>query len=293
VTERPTMDQTDFITEEIKVLETAIDDMNPQMHPYLMENLLDAGALDVYLKPVIMKKGRPGVILTVLLGKDEPNLTRILEIILTETTSLGVRMRTEQRFCLRRELFTVPTGYGPVRVKAAFTTDQTKPARYMPEFEDCKILAREKNLPLRLIYNAALLAAEQLQPESNNPRPCQTSACQTLLDERKGSKQCIDLTHTISPAMPVYPGDEPPLIGLVYTIDQDGFDERKLTLFSHAGTHLDSPSHMLKAGCTVDRLPLEYFWGPAAVIDATGIPPGRVYVKYEEIKYWGWNGKNF
>jgi len=159
------MDKMNFIRDDVKVLETAIDDMNPQIYPYIMEKLLAAGALDVYLKPVIMKKGRPGVMLTVLIGDDDRNLARILEIILAETTSLGVRMHTEQRFCLRRELFTVQTGYGPVRVKAAFTTDREKPARYVPEFEDCKALAQEKNVPLRQVYNAALLAAEQLSSE--------------------------------------------------------------------------------------------------------------------------------
>ncbi len=156
------MDRTNFTREDVKVLETAIDDMNPQVYPYIIDQLLAAGALDAYLKPVIMKKGRPGVMLTILAGDDEPNLERILEIIFTETTSLGVRMHTEQRFCLRRELFTVQTGYGPVRVKAAFTTDREKPARYMPEFEDCKALAMKKNVPLRQVHNAALMAAEQL-----------------------------------------------------------------------------------------------------------------------------------
>lgn len=157
------MDKTNFTREDVKVLETAIDDMNPEFYPYIIEQLLAAGALDAYLKPVIMKKGRPGVMLTVLAGVDERSLAHILDIILTETTSLGVRMRTEQRFCLRREFFTVQTGYGRVRVKAAFTANKEKPARYVPEFEDCKALAREKNAPLRQVYNAALLAAEQLQ----------------------------------------------------------------------------------------------------------------------------------
>jgi len=91
--------------------------------------------------------------------------------------------------------------------------------------------------------------------------------------------RCIDLTHTISPGMPVYPGTEPPLISRPCTIDQNGFDERKLTLFSHTGTHLDSPAHILKEGNTLDRLPLEHFYGPATVIDATGIPGHEIPIE--------------
>lgn len=150
-----------YIREEVRVLETAIDDMNPEFFPYIIEKLLEEGALDAYLKPVIMKKGRPGVMLTVLLKNNNQDTERMLAVILDETTSLGVRMRTEQRFCLHRGFSTVQTDYGPVRVKAAFTSDEEKPARYVPEFEDCKTLAREKNVPLRDVYNAALLAAGQ------------------------------------------------------------------------------------------------------------------------------------
>lgn len=157
------MDKMSFIRDDVRVLETAIDDMNPEFYPYIIDKLLAEGALDAYLKPVIMKKGRPGVMLTVLVTDDDRNLERILTVILTETTSLGVRMRTEQRFYLQRGFSTVQTGYGQVRVKAAFTTDLKKPARYVPEFEDCKALALEKNVPLRQVYNAALLAAEQLK----------------------------------------------------------------------------------------------------------------------------------
>ena len=156
------MDNLNLIRENVRVMETAVDDMNPEFYPYIIDKLLAEGALDAYLKPVIMKKGRPGVLLTVLAADDDRNLERILAVILTETTSLGVRMRTEQRFCLQRGFSTVQTEYGPVRVKAAFTTDLENPARYVPEFEDCKVLALETGVPLRQVYNAALLAAEQL-----------------------------------------------------------------------------------------------------------------------------------
>lgn len=83
--------------------------------------------------------------------------------------------------------------------------------------------------------------------------------------------RCIDLSHTISPGMPVYPGTEPPVISQPCTIDKDGFNERRLTLFSHTGTHLDSPVHILTHGAPLDRLPLEQFCGPAVVLDVTGL----------------------
>lgn len=156
------MEELRYTREDVRVLETAIDDMNPEFYPYIIERLLEEGALDAYLKPVIMKKGRPGVMLTVLLRNNNQDTERLLEVILTETTSLGVRVRTEQRFCLHRGFATVQTPYGQVRVKAAFTADSEKPARYVPEFEDCKALAREKGVPLRQVYNAALVAAEQI-----------------------------------------------------------------------------------------------------------------------------------
>jgi len=113
--------------------------------------------------------------------------------------------------------------------------------------------------------------------------------------------RCIDLTQTIAPGMPVYPGTEPPLISQPCTIDQDGFNERKLTFFSHTGTHLDSPAHILKSGVTLDRLPLEHFCGSAMVIDATGIPGPEIPAKMLDtlgnhevdfvIFYTGWYDK--
>lgn len=91
--------------------------------------------------------------------------------------------------------------------------------------------------------------------------------------------RCIDLTQTIKPGMPVYPGTEPPLISRPCTIEQNGFVERKLTFYSHTGTHLDSPAHIIKEGITLDRLPLEHFFGPAMVIDAAGIPGQEIPVE--------------
>jgi len=113
--------------------------------------------------------------------------------------------------------------------------------------------------------------------------------------------RCIDLTQTISPGMPVYPGTEPPLISRPCTIELDGFNERKLTFYSHTGTHLDSPAHILKSGVTLDRLPLEHFCGTAVVIDATKTRKPEIHPKLLDnlgedkvdfvIFYTGWYDK--
>lgn len=81
----------------------------------------------------------------------------------------------------------------------------------------------------------------------------------------------IDLTHVISPDMPVYPGTEPPKLETPCTVEKDGFYERKLTFFSHTGTHLDAPAHLLAYGPTLDMMPISKFVGPGAVIDLTAL----------------------
>ncbi len=80
------------------------------------------------------------------------------------------------------------------------------------------------------------------------------------------SLKIIDLTHPISPNMPVYPGSEPPVFTIVYTIDQIGFLEKKITLSSHTGTHIDAPAHLLKTHNTLDMLAIEHFYGSALLI---------------------------
>ncbi|KAF1085070.1 hypothetical protein SPSYN_01206 [Sporotomaculum syntrophicum] len=146
------------ISEEVLLMETAIDDMNPEYYPYLMARLLEAGALDVYLKHIIMKKGRPGVMLVVVAREDRQE--SLLQIIFSETSTLGVRLRTERRRCLHRELITVQTSYGAVRVKLAREEPGMRPLRCSPEFEDCLTRARDQQVPLQNVYRAALLAAE-------------------------------------------------------------------------------------------------------------------------------------
>ncbi len=144
--------------QEISLLETAVDDLNPEIMAYAAEKLLAAGALDVWITPVIMKKGRPGSLLTVLCLPEKEDEFR--QIIFAETSTLGVRVRREKRHCLPRRQMSVKTGYGEVRVKIAAAGDGPG-HQISPEYEDCRRLAREKGVPLKNVYVAAVEAAQK------------------------------------------------------------------------------------------------------------------------------------
>lgn len=131
------------------LLETNIDDMTPEIYGYLIERLLEAGARDAFLTPVIMKKGRPGIQLTVL--ADPNKETELTELIFTETTTLGIRRLPVQRHILERRTDTVQTPYGPIRVKIA---DIGGKQRITPEYDDCARIAREKQVPILDVYKA-------------------------------------------------------------------------------------------------------------------------------------------
>jgi len=92
----------------------------------------------------------------------------------------------------------------------------------------------------------------------------------------------IDLTHTISQRMPVYPGTEPPVFIDGCTIDNDGFVEKKMTMYSHTGTHMDAPAHIIKGAKTLDELPADHFFGRALVLDLAGTD--REYIQTDELK---------
>lgn len=129
---------------DVMVIETNIDDMNPQIYEYVMERLFRAGALDVFLTQMIMKKGRPGVKLSVLCN--EKDMDKLIDIFLDETTSIGVRFYRAQRRTLHREIRTVKTKYGSVKVKTVQTGKGT--LRSSPEYEDCKKIASRHKVPL-------------------------------------------------------------------------------------------------------------------------------------------------
>ncbi len=141
--------------DEVIQLETTIDDMNPQWYGHLVDQLLARGALDVWLTPVQMKKGRPGTLVTVLAAPDtsEP----LLATLFAETTTLGVRLQPVRRRILDRRLETVETRYGAVRVKLALAGGTVRSTA--PEYEDCRRLALAHGVPLHRVYEAALEAA--------------------------------------------------------------------------------------------------------------------------------------
>ncbi|MBI5287169.1 MAG: LarC family nickel insertion protein, partial [Deltaproteobacteria bacterium] len=137
--------------ERLIVLETNIDDMNPQIYEYLMEVLFDGGALDVFLVPIQMKKGRPAILLHVLCAEGKKDT--LMDIIFKESTSIGVRCYPVTRYCLEREIREVSTPYGKVRVKVS--KKDGKVLNIQPEYEDCKRIAREKKVPLKDVISVA------------------------------------------------------------------------------------------------------------------------------------------
>ncbi|OGW49507.1 MAG: TIGR00299 family protein [Nitrospirae bacterium RBG_19FT_COMBO_42_15] len=129
------------------LLETNIDDMNPQLYEYVMDILFASGALDVYLTPIIMKKGRPGTMLSVLAKKDD--VKKLSDIIFRETTSIGMRVQEIGRIKVEREIKEIRTKYGRARVKIAF--DDKEILGINPEYEDCKRIAIKKGIPLKKV----------------------------------------------------------------------------------------------------------------------------------------------
>jgi pyridinium-3,5-bisthiocarboxylic acid mononucleotide nickel chelatase len=138
-----------FETDKCQLLETNIDDMNPEIFGYLSGRLFEAGAKDVYMIPIYMKKGRPGTLLSVL--ADNSTTSNLIEMILSETTSLGVRVTNVERKKLEREIRAIDTEFGSVHVKVAIVGGHE---RYAPEFDDCARIAREKGIPFLTVYEA-------------------------------------------------------------------------------------------------------------------------------------------
>jgi uncharacterized protein (TIGR00299 family) protein len=133
--------------ETISVLEANLDDLNPQVFGYVMDRLLEEGALDAFAMPVQMKKNRPGTLLTVLCRPEDAD--KLTQLIFTETTTLGVRRRDGQRQTLARRWVSVATQWGEVRMKIASMNGTI--TNYAPEYEDCRRIAAEKHVPLKTV----------------------------------------------------------------------------------------------------------------------------------------------
>jgi pyridinium-3,5-bisthiocarboxylic acid mononucleotide nickel chelatase len=126
--------------------------MNPQVYDYLIEKLMKQGAQDVYLIPIIMKKGRPAILLSVL--TDRSRTDAILDTVFRETTSIGVRIQEVGRKKLSREIKEVETVYGNIRIKISKRGGEV--LTVTPEYEDCKKIAEEKQVPLKQIQEEAI-----------------------------------------------------------------------------------------------------------------------------------------
>jgi uncharacterized protein (TIGR00299 family) protein len=137
--------------EKVVIIETNIDDMNPQFYDYIIEKLLAMNVLEVFLTPILMKKNRPGTLLTVI-GPLEKR-PAIIEFLLKETTTLGLRWREEERAKTEREILTQETRYGKIRFKLAKWEGRV--VNISPEYEDCKRLAFKKGVPLKDIFEEA------------------------------------------------------------------------------------------------------------------------------------------
>jgi uncharacterized protein (TIGR00299 family) protein len=133
-----------LLDETVTVIEANIDDMNPQVYEYVTEKLFKTGALDVFLTQVLMKKGRPGIKLTVLCK--EADSEKLIKIVMKETTTIGLRFYEVKRRVLQREIKLIDTEFGKVRVKFSRLGDEILKAT--PEYEDCKRIAKKFNIPL-------------------------------------------------------------------------------------------------------------------------------------------------
>jgi len=131
------------------LIESNIDDMNPEFYDHISDRLFRAGASDVYCSQIIMKKGRPGVVLNVICEQGLEDIIR--EIIFTESTTVGIRTFEFKKDTLAREFFKLGTPYGEVTIKRSFL--KGKEVSVKPEYEECRIIATERNIPVKEVYN--------------------------------------------------------------------------------------------------------------------------------------------
>jgi uncharacterized protein (TIGR00299 family) protein len=145
-------------TETIVQVETTVDDMSPQLYEPLLERLLEAGALDVWLTPVIMKRSRPGVVLTALC--EPARVADLSRLLFEESSTIGVRWTAYQRSRLEREMVRLDTAYGPVTFKVSRLEGRV--VTITPEFEEVRRIAREKGLPVREVLEQARVEGRRL-----------------------------------------------------------------------------------------------------------------------------------
>jgi hypothetical protein len=150
--EKPRSDEARVVT----VIEANIDDMTGELVPNAIDAALAAGALDCWTAPIVMKKGRPALLLRAICEPEKADA--VTDVLLRETTTLGVRMAQMHRRCLAREQVTVETEFGEVTVKLGYQAGEVVTAS--PEYEDCRRAAEEHGVPLKAVYAAAIVAAQ-------------------------------------------------------------------------------------------------------------------------------------
>ena len=142
--------------EKLVMIETNIDDMNPEIYDSVMESLFKSGAIDVYFSPILMKKNRPATKISVL--SESFDREALSKILLTETSSFGVRLHEVDRIILDREIQRLKTSFGVIKIKIGRMEGKTVQAS--PEFEDCKNAARKNKLPVKNVYESVLALAQ-------------------------------------------------------------------------------------------------------------------------------------
>ena len=153
--------------EKVDVIETNIDDMNPQFYDYLIERLLAIGVLEVFVTPILMKKNRPGHLLTIICPPEK--LPSVTNFLLRETTTLGLRWHEEERAKTDREILVRETKYGKIRFKLARWEGQV--VNLSPEYDDCKRLALENGIPLKEVFEEARRVRIALQGNRSKISP--------------------------------------------------------------------------------------------------------------------------
>ena len=140
--------------EEVVVLETNIDDLSPQIYEVVMDRAFAAGALDVYLSPIQMKKNRPATLVSVICAPADTD--KMTAILFEETSTIGIRIDTRRRICLPREVIKVKTRFGPIRVKTARRSGEI--INVQPEYDDCRSAAAKSEVPVKMVRDTAIAA---------------------------------------------------------------------------------------------------------------------------------------
>lgn len=143
----------EHVDDGMLLIQANLDDMNPEWVSYIMDKLFDAGANDVFVVPIIMKRGRPGIMLNVLVEGER--LSEIEDVIFGETTTLGIRYMHASCHRLAREFEQVQTKWGLLTIKVGY--HQGKLVQFAPEFKECEQVAKEHRVPLKMVYEEVRL----------------------------------------------------------------------------------------------------------------------------------------